>query len=60
MNEVMELTLSPDEARLISQLLKGDKTRLMEEINHTERRDFREFLKQREAILEGVLTRLHS
>ena len=60
MYEVMELKLSPDEAQLISQLLKGDKSRLDEEINHTDRRDYREFLKQREAMLEGVLSRLHS
>jgi hypothetical protein len=60
MNPVVELTLSTDEAKLVSELLIGDKTRLVEEINHTDRREFREFLKQREEMLENVLTKMHS
>lgn len=60
MNPVVELTLSTDEAKLVSELLLGDKTRLVEEINHTDRREFREFLKQREEMLENVLTKMHS
>jgi hypothetical protein len=60
MHALTELRLSSDETKLLSELLMGDKTRLLEEINHTDRREFREFLRQREEILEGVLTKLNS
>jgi hypothetical protein len=60
MQSLTELRLSSDETKLLSELLMGDKTRLLEEINHTDRREFREFLRQREEILEGVLTKLNS
>lgn len=60
MNPVVDITLSTDEAKLISELLIGDKTRLIEEINHTDRREYREYLKRREELLETVLTKMHS
>jgi hypothetical protein len=60
MYELMELKLSSVEVQLIAQLLRSDKSRLDDEINHTDRREFREFLKERETILDGVLTKLHS
>lgn len=60
MNQVLDLKLSVDEAQLLAQLLRGDRMRLLEEINHTDTREFREFLKHREEMLEGVLSRLES
>ncbi|MGC4069125.1 MAG: hypothetical protein QM784_31660 [Polyangiaceae bacterium] len=55
-----ELRLSPDEAELLLELLKGDEARLVQEINHTDRREYREVLKQRETLLEGVMTRMQA
>jgi hypothetical protein len=60
MNEFMELKLSVDETQLLAQLLMGDKTRLTEEINHTDRREYREFLKRRQEMLDDVLDRLNN
>lgn len=60
MEQVRDLRLSADEAQLLSELLKGDRTRLLEEIHHTDTREFRVFLKEREQMLEGVLSRLEA
>jgi len=60
MNQVRDLRLSADEGQLIAELLKGDRTRWLAEIHHTDAREFRVFLKQREQMLEGVLSRLEA
>lgn len=60
MNQIRDLRLSMDEVQLLAELLKGDRTRLLEEIHHTDAREFRGFLKQREEMLEGVLSRLEA
>ncbi|MGE5787521.1 MAG: hypothetical protein ACM3ZE_23210 [Myxococcales bacterium] len=60
MNQVRDLRLSADEMHLLAELLKGDRTRLLEEIHHTDAREFRVFLKQREQMLEGVLSRMEA
>lgn len=54
------LQLSIDEAQLVEQLLRGDRSRLDEEINHTDTREFREFLKRREHLLDSVLVKIHA
>lgn len=54
------LTLCFDEVRLVEQLLRGDRSRLDDETNHTDTREFREFLKRREETLDSVLVKLHS
>ncbi len=58
MEAQMDLMLSAEEARLLAQLLIGDKARLVEEINRTDKREFREFLRHRATTLDGVLNRL--
>lgn len=59
MNDLTELKLSVDESQLLTQLLIGDRTRLSEEINHTDHREFREFLRHRQEMLDDVLARLN-
>jgi len=59
MSQHVVLRLFLDEAQLLDHLIKIDRERLMDEINHTDRREFREFLQCRENMLEDVLGRLH-
>ena len=54
----MDLTLTPQEAKLVSNLLARAQTDLLREINHTDRLAFREALTADEALLEGILARL--
>ncbi len=54
----MPLTLTPRETELLRQLLEGEQARLLREIARADRRSFRELLRQREAILSGILGQL--
>ncbi len=54
----MPLTLTPRETDLLRQLLEGEQARLLREIARADRRSFRELLRQREAILSGILGQL--
>jgi hypothetical protein len=54
----MELVLSEQEARVLSELLENALPDLREEVYKTESYDLREQLKQREAIVRSLLERL--
>jgi hypothetical protein len=54
----MELRLSPEEAELLRRVLTNHLTDLRGEIVHTERYNLRQELKQDEARLKDVLSRL--
>lgn len=52
------ISLTEQEATLLTQLLKGDQARLILEIAHTDTRDYKDYLKEREKTLEGMLVKL--
>jgi hypothetical protein len=54
----MELRLSPEEAELLRRILTNHLTELRGEIVHTERYSLRQELKQDEARLKDLLSRL--
>jgi len=56
----MELMLTEPEVRLLSEILETDRKNLLMEIARTDNRAMREGLKEREALLQGILDRLGS
>jgi hypothetical protein len=54
----MTLDLTEAEERLLAELLDSDYRDLKEEIHRTETFDYKEALKEREALLIGILGRL--
>ncbi|HZQ98142.1 MAG TPA: hypothetical protein VFC93_04910 [Chloroflexota bacterium] len=54
----MELTLEPDEARLLREVLTNHLADLRSEIAHTERFELREELKRDEELIKRLLGRL--
>jgi len=54
----MELMLTEPEVRLLSEILETDRKNLLMEIARTDNRAMREGLKEREALLQGILDRL--
>ena len=56
----MSIDLSPDEQRVLLQLLTEELGRLKAEINRTEAHDFKEELKGREDVLIAVIGRLEA
>lgn len=54
----MDITLTDAEAKLLTQLLQGDLSRLLLEIAHTDLRSMREGLQAREELLRGVVKKL--
>jgi hypothetical protein len=52
------LTLTPDEAAILADLLRNDLGSLRKEVYKTEDYDWRNSLKQRESILRAILERL--
>jgi hypothetical protein len=52
------IELSPDEAGLVARTLEARLSRLITEINHTDRRAFRDELKQQATQIEHILLRL--
>jgi hypothetical protein len=56
----MELHLTDTEAKLIRDALDELARELSHEIHHTHSRDFKESLKAKRAVVDGVLAKLHS
>ena len=54
----MTIELTEAEVQLLAELLDSDFRDLKEEIHRTETYEYKEALKQREALLAGILTRL--
>jgi hypothetical protein len=54
----MELMLTEDEERLLAHLLEERHRELLHEISKTDHHEFRELLRQREALLSAVLAKL--
>ena len=52
------VTLNEQEEKLLQQLLQGDLARLLLEISHTDHRPLRDSLKEREELLEGVISKV--
>jgi hypothetical protein len=52
------LTFEDEEIQVLEQLLKGDHSRLFLEIAHTDHRDYRDYLKKREDILNSILGKI--
>ena len=58
MCEAGGIKLEAEEVRVIRELLKGDSARLLLEIAHTDHREYRNYLKDKEAVLERVIDKL--
>ena len=54
----MELTLSSEEAELLLSILEQHHRELLNEIWHTQHRDFKVALRKNEKLLESILNRL--
>jgi len=54
----MELMLTEPEVRLLAEILETDRKDLLMAIARTDNRAMREGLKEREALLQGILDRL--
>lgn len=54
----MELALSEEERTVLAEILQEALPNLREEVYRTESFDYREQLKQREAVVKDLLTRL--
>lgn len=54
----MQLTFSTEESQVMKELLQGDLARLLLEIAHTDHRDLREYLKDRETTVENLLNKI--
>ena len=56
----MQLEISADEAQVVAELLERALGDIREEVYKAEVADYKELLKQREAIIAGVLARLRA
>jgi hypothetical protein len=54
----MQLNLSSTEATVLRELLTTHLASLRVEIGHTDHREFRDMLRRREEVLEGILAQL--
>lgn len=54
----MELTLTGDESTVLRETMEKALDNLLLEIAHTDHRKFRDQLKERERIVEGILAKL--
>lgn len=54
----MQLTLSPEEARELRELIEVTLSDLHSEIHHTDSAEYRERLRRRERLLQGLRARL--
>ncbi len=57
-DQIVDLALTPEEAGEVRLVLESSLADLRTEIAHTDRYEFREILKARRALLQGVLRRL--
>lgn len=51
------LSLTGEEVAILAELLESARTKLLVEIHHTDHRSFREQLRHRLALIEGLLAR---
>lgn len=56
----MTIQLTDEEASLLREILQEQSRRLQLEVCHTDRRDYRRFLREREAILATIERKLFS
>ena len=56
----MKLELTDGEREFLSELLEEKQTRMIQEIDHTDTRDFEEMLKKKLNVLEGLKRKLDS
>jgi hypothetical protein len=56
----MELVLNSDEQQLLMELLERRHRELQTEITHTDHREFKASLRQREKVIESLLGRLRA
>lgn len=54
----MQIALSPDEARLLAELLEAEVADLRLEIRDTDDYDFKEVLRERQKVIEGLVNKL--
>jgi hypothetical protein len=54
----MQLTLNTKEATVLREVLTSHLAALRVEIGHTDHREFREMLRQRDEVLEGIVAQL--
>jgi len=52
------LSLNEDELAILTELLEAARTELLVEIHHTHHRNFRDYLRKRLNVLEGLLERV--
>ena len=57
-DRIVDLAVTPEEAEELRLVLESSLADLHTEISHTDRYEFREILKARRAVLQGVLRRL--
>ena len=57
-DQIVDLAVTPEEAEEVRHVLENSLADLHLEIAHTDRYEFREILKARRAVLQGVLRRL--
>jgi hypothetical protein len=55
---MINFELSKDEAAIVQNVIERYLNHLQVEINHTDRREFRDALKEREKFLTGIIARL--
>jgi hypothetical protein len=58
--EAMEILLTPEERELVLEILQERHRDLLKEIFHTDHHEYRDGLRQRERLLEGVLSKLEA
>ncbi len=54
------LNLNSEELSILTELLESERTKLLVEIRHTDHRAYREELRKRLEVVEGILKRLQS
>ncbi len=62
MNPTAEQFLKPnaEESEILSELLESARTRLLVEIRHTHHRAYRDELRHRLTVIEGLIDRFHA
>ncbi|HUI55462.1 MAG TPA: hypothetical protein VLY04_10845 [Bryobacteraceae bacterium] len=53
------LNLTNEELAILAELLESERTKLLIEIRHTDRRSFRDELRHRLMVVEGLVERYH-
>jgi len=54
----MNLEITDEERDFLNELFEEKQERLIEEINHTDTRDFRSLLKKKIEVLEGLMRKI--